>query len=193
MSKNKKNFIIGLIGSGILFFMGILYLIIPNYYGIENMVDIDTNNLFLSFTLVFASVHFGKYYLIGPNPTNESIIMCIVSCVSGIINTILSYHLDSSIALSISVLVFTLLITAVKIFTVDYYHDKKDAYYYVEGMVTIMFFIVGIIMSVSLFNDSVIQTIELGFMFIINGMIDAISVATKCMLKAPRFLGKIKF
>lgn len=193
MSKNKKNFIIGLIGSGILFFMGVLYLIMPSYYGLDKMTNVDTNNLFISFTLVFSSVHFGKYYLIGQNPTNESIIMCIVSAISGILNTFLSYFLNQSISLSLSVFIFTCLISITKINTISYYGKRKDAYYYFEGMLAVMFTIVGVIMSISLFNDSVIQTIQLGFLFIINGMIDAISVTTKCLLKAPRFLGKIKF
>ncbi len=193
MSKNKKNFIIGQMGSGIVFFIGILYLLVPTYYGLNNMVNIDTNSLFISLSIIYGIIHFGFYYIIGKNPTNESLIVSLLSLLTGVLNLLMSRYLNSSINLSISVLVFTISITVTRLFTVDYYHDRKDAYFYIEGFLLTIFFITGLIISISLFNDPLIQTIELGFFLMIMGILDSTKIATKCLLKAPRFLGKIKF
>lgn len=193
MSKNRRNFFIGEIASGIMFAIGVLYILVPNYYGLDNMSVIDTNNLFISLIIVYASIHLGLFYILGKNPTSESFLMCIVSILCGIFNVVMQEFTSASIALSISVLVFTLGITAIRLFTVDYYHDRKDAYLYVEAFLTIIFLVSGAIISVSLFNDPLVQTIELGFFLMIMGIIESMKVTTKCLLKAPRFLGKIKF
>lgn len=193
MSKNRRNFFIGEIASGIMFIIGVLYILVPNYYGLDNMAVIDTNNLFISLIIVYASIHLGLFYLLGKNPTSESFLMCIISILTGIFNVTIQEFASASIALSTSVLVFTLGITAIRIFTVDYYHDRKDAYFYVEAFLTMMFFVSGIVISISLFNDPLVQTIELGFFLMIMGIVESMKVATKCLLKAPRFLGKIKF
>lgn len=193
MSKNRKNFFIGQIASSIMFAIGVLYILVPNYYGLDNMSEINTNNLFISLMIVYASLHIGLFYCVGKNPTSESFFMCIASILSGIINVIIQEFISASIALSISVVIFTIAITIIRLFTIDYYHDRKDAYLYVEAFLTIIFFISGIIISISLFNDPLIQTIELGFFLMIMGIIESMKVTTKCLLKAPRFLGKIKF
>lgn len=157
------------------------------------MAVIETNNLFISLIIVYSSIHLGLFYCLGKNPTNESFLITIISILSGVFNVTIKEFVSPSISLSLSVLVFTLAITVIRLFTVDYYHDRKDAYFYVEAFLTVIFFVTGIIVSISLFNDPLVQTIELGFLLIIMGIIESMKVATKCLLKAPRFLGKIKF
>lgn len=193
MSKNRRNFFLGQIASSIMFAIGVLYILVPSYYGLDNMATIDTNNLFISLIIVYASLHLGLFYCIGANPTHESFIMCIASILAGVFNVTIQEFVSASIALSVSVLIFTVSITAIRIFTIDYYHDRKDAYLYVEAFLTIIFFVSGAVISISLFNDPLIQTIELGFFLMIMGIIESMKFTTKCLLKAPRFLGKIKF
>lgn len=192
MSKNKKNFIIGTICSAILFFISVIYLTIPAYYGIESMININTNNLFISIIIVYSILHLVKYFIMGPYPRHESLSLCITATITGIINVILNCFIEDNMALSMSLALFVLGITGVKLFTVDYYHDHKDVYFYIEAMFLGVFFIVGIISSFNLFSDSILQTIMLGFFFIIISIIDACNNALKCMLKAKRFLKKIK-
>lgn len=193
MSKNRRIFFLGEIASSIMFAIGVLYILIPSYYGLDNMAEIDTNNLFISMIIVYAALHLGLFYCIGANPTNESLLICIASILAGVFNVTIQEYVSASIALSVSVLIFTLFITAISLFTIDYYHDRKDAYLYVEIFLTVIFFVSGIIISISLFNNPLIQTIELGFFLMIMGIIESMKVTTKCLLKAPRFLGKIKF
>ena len=192
MSKNKKNFFIGMISCGIIFLMGVLYLTVPSYYGLEQMTNINVNDLFICMVLVYSVVNFGNYILIGKNPNNEVIWLSIVASISGILNVGLNLLFNPTYTLAMSLGVFIFLTIGVKIFTIDYYHDRKDAYYYIETMLTLIFFIIGIVICFNLFNDSIVQTIILGFFFIIISILEAVDVSLKGMLKAKRFLKKIK-
>lgn len=192
MTKNKKNFFVGIISCGILFSMGVLYLIVPSYYGIDHMANINVNDLFICMILIYSVLAFGNYLIIGKNPNNENVWLSIVASIAGIANVCLGVFFNDSLTLALSLGIFVFLTTAVRIFTIDYYHDRKDAYYYIEAMLTIIFLIVGVVICFNLFNDSVLQTIILGFYFIIISILESVDVSLKGMLKAKRFLKKIK-
>jgi len=193
ISQNKKNFYVGIACSIAIFIMGVLYLTIPSYYGLSAMYNINANNLFVSGLLMFACVNLVKYIVVGKNPTTERVYMTVASAGSGALDIILSGFFENQhMVLAISIMVFVLAITTVKLFTIDYYHDRGDAFFYIETMLLSLFLIVGIVISVNLFNDSTIQTIMLGFLFIIIGILDGVNISIKCMLKAQRFLNKIK-
>ena len=193
MSQNKKNFYVGILCSIVIFIMGVMYLTIPSYYGLSAMYNVNTNNLFVSGLLMFACVNLIKYIVVGKNPTTERVYMTVASAGSGALNILLGGFFENQhMILAISIMVFVLSITTVKLFTIDYYHDRKDAFFYIETMLLCIFLIVGIVVSVNLFSDTTIQTIMLGFLFIIIGILDGVNISIKCMLKAQRFLNKIK-
>lgn len=193
MSQNKKNFYVGILCSIAIFIMGVMYLTIPSYYGLSAMYNVNTNNLFVSGLLMFACVNLIKYIVVGKNPTTERVYMTVASAGSGALNIILGGFFENQhMILAISIMVFVLSITTVKLFTIDYYHDRKDAFFYIETMLLCIFLIVGIVISVNLFSDTTLQTIMLGFLFIIIGILDGVNISIKCMLKAQRFLNKIK-
>ncbi len=192
MSKNKKNFIIGIGSAALIFFMGLLYLTVPAYYGLGEMANVDTNDLLLSALLVYSVVNFGEYVILGKNPTSENVYLTIVASFVGLVNVGLSMFINKSMNLSMSMLLFVVLVLCVKLFTIDYYHDRKDAYYYVEGLFTAIFGIVGVVTSFNLFDDTVLQTMMLGFLLILISVIRSSNVAIKSMLKSKRFLRRIK-
>ncbi len=193
MSENKKNFYVGILCSMAIFMMGVIYLTIPSYYGLASMYNVNANNLFVSGLLMFACVNLVKYIVVGKNPTSERVYMTVASAGSGALNIILGGFFENQhMVLAVSIMVFVLSITTVKLFTIDYYHDRKDAFFYIETMLLVLFLIVGIVVSVNLFSDPTIQTIMLGFLFIIIGILDGVNISIKCMLKAQRFLNKIK-
>lgn len=190
MTKNKRKFIIGIIGAIIIFLLGITYISMPTYYGIEMMDYLEINNLFVSFVIIYATINLSTFLMLGKNPNNESINLCIIGSIAGILNIILSSFTDKSFMISFAIFVF--LVTAVKLFTVDYYHDRKDAYYYIEGLCLSIFFIVGLVTAINLFGSSFLQTIMLGFFITIIGILRIFNISIKTMLKSKRFLRKIK-
>ena len=193
MSKNRKNFIIGVLGCSIIFIVGVLYILIPTYYGLSAMPKLNTNNLFLSLMIIYTSINLGFYYLIGLNPNHESIFLAVSSSTCGIINLAFSHIFKPSFALALNVLLFTIAITIIRLFTIAYYHNHQDAFFYIEMLLLLIFSITGLTLSISLFNDPLVQTIGLGFFVITISTIEVVRITTKCLLKAPRFLGKIKF
>lgn len=192
MTVGKRNLVISILSAGLIFMMGLLYLTIPNYYGLEAMSVISTNDLLLSALLVYSVVKFGEYVLVGKNPTNENVFLTITASSVGIINVLLNVFVEPSMALSISLMVFTLGIILVKLFTMDYYHDRENGFWYVELIYLIIFTAVGIITSCNLFNDSILQTIMLGYYFIIVGVLESLKATTKSLLKSKKFLKSIK-
>ena len=193
MSDNKRNFYVGIACSIAVFLMGVIYLTIPSYYGLAAMYNVDANNLFVSGLLMFACVNLVKYIVVGKNPTTERVYMTVACAASGALDIILGgFYSDPHMVLSISIMVFVLAMTTVKLFTIDYYHDRNDAFFYIETMLLCIFMVVGFVIAINLFKDSTIQTIMLGFLFIIIGILDGVNISIKCMLKAKRFLNKIK-
>ncbi len=193
ISENKKNFYVGILCSVAIFLMGVIYLTIPAYYGLDAMNNVNANNIFVSGLLMFACVNLVKYIVVGKNPTSERVYMTIACAGSGALDIILGgFFEDQHMVLAISILVFVLSMTTVKLYTIDYYHERKDAFFYIETMLLCLFLIVGVVISVNLFKDSAIQTIMLGFLFIIIGILDGVNISIKAMLKAQRFLNKIK-
>lgn len=193
MSKNKRNFITSVIGSGIIFIIGVLYILIPNYYGIDNLEEVNINNLFTSFILIYTTINLSLYYIIGKNPTKERIFISIASAFTGIVNLLLLKYIGSYLAIRISLAILTLLIALIKSFTAAYYKDKKDATYYIEYMLIATYSIIGIIMPITLVDNTIVEVVELGFYVVIISIVDTMSITFKTLLKAPRFLGKIKF
>ncbi len=193
MSKNKKNFIYYELESAVIFLVGVLFTLLPTIYGTDNLSELNVNDLFISMTLILASLNLANFYVVGSNPTKEYLYYSMTSSLVGIVNLLISQYFSNSITLAISILSLTVTFSIVKLFTVDYYHDRKDSFYYIEALLAIIFLVVGMVISISVFNNPVIETLELGFFVIIMGIIESIKTATKCLLKAPRFLRFIKF
>lgn len=190
MTMNKKNFIMGLLGAIIIFLLGVTYISMPTYYGVEMMENIDVNNLFISFILLYVTINLSIFVILGKNSNNESIYLCIIGGIVGLINVILSNYFTKAFPISFAIFIF--MVVGVKLFTIDYYHDRKDAYYYIEGLCLAIFFILGIITAINLFDGTILRTIMLGFFISIIGILRIFNVSIKFMLKDKRFLKKIK-
>ena len=65
ISENKKNFYVGILCSVAIFLMGVIYLTIPAYYGLDAMNNVNANNIFVSGLLMFACVNLVKYIVVG--------------------------------------------------------------------------------------------------------------------------------
>jgi len=188
----RKNFVVSLLLAGALFISGIAIMTLPSYYGKLKMSDYEINNLFISFSIIFTLVNIFKYGILKKNPTREAIFLALVGVVSGIFNVLFIKHFSSSFTLSMSLLVFTVLVTVVKLFTIDYYHDREDAFFYIETMLLIIFFIMGLMLAFNLFDDKILQAMMLGFFIVLISILDGINGSLKSLIKSKRFQSKIK-
>lgn len=190
--KNRKNFYVSAISCGIIFIIGLLYVLVPAYYGYENMELINTNNLFVTLMLALSTLGFGEYLLVGKNPTEETIYFSICSAICGIINIFLKNLLGDVGRLTTSLTIFLIVYALIKCFTIEYLHNKKDAYQYIEILLLIPFVTVSAIMIFILNSSSVVRCVSLGYITILYAILKSVGVSIKAMLKSKRFLRKIK-
>ena len=187
-NENQKHFYVGLSISSALFILGLIYVISPT---IITTKVYKVNNFVIVMLSLYALANLIKFIVINYK-TYEKVYLCLGSCAIAILNVILSAFIDATTVFTMSIMLFTLVVTGVKLFAVDYYYQRKDAYWYILTMLLIIFIIVGIVISIALINNPATQVISLGFFVIIIAILDAVDVAIKCMLKAPRFVKNIK-
>lgn len=187
-NENQKHFYVGLSVSGALFLLGIIYIISPSIITTETY---KVNNFVIIMLGVYALLNLVKFIVINYK-TYEKVYLCLGSCAIAILNVILSAFIDATTVFTMCIMLFTLVVTGVKLFAVDYYYQRKDSYWYIITMLLIIFLCVGLVISTALLNHPDIQVVSLGFFIIIIAILDAVDTSIKCMLKAPRFVKNIK-
>jgi hypothetical protein len=187
-NENQKHFYVGLSISGALFILGILYIISPSIITTQTY---KVNNFVIVLLSLYALANLVKFIVINYK-TYEKVYLCLGSCAIAILNVILNAFMDATTVFTMSIMLFTLVVTGVKLFAVDYYYQRKDAYWYILTMLLVIFLSVGLVISIALLNNPDIQVISLGFFIIIIAILDAVDTSIKCMLKAPRFVKSIK-
>jgi hypothetical protein len=187
-NENQKHFYVGLSISGALFILGIIYIISPSIITTETY---KVNNFVIVMLGLYALLNLVKFIVINYK-TYEKVYLCLGSCAIAILNIILSAFMDATTVFTMCIMLFTLVVTGVKLFAVDYYYQRKDSYWYIITMLLIIFLSVGLVISIALLNHPDVQVISLGFFIIIIAILDAVDTSIKCMLKAPRFVKNIK-
>ena len=187
-NENQKHFYVGLSVSGALFILGIIYIISPSIITTETY---KVNNYVIIMLGVYALLNLVKFIVINYK-TYEKVYLCLGSCAIAILNVILNAFMDATTVFTMCIMLFTLVVTGVKLFAVDYYYQRKDSYWYIITMLLIIFLCVGLVISTALLNHPDIQVVSLGFFIIIIAILDAVDTSIKCMLKAPRFVKNIK-
>ena len=187
-NENQKHFYVGLSISGALFILGILYIISPSIITTETY---KVNNYVIIMLGLYALLNLVKFIVINYK-TYEKVYLCLGSCAIAILNVILAAFMDATTVFTMCIMLFTLVVTGVKLFAVDYYYQRKDSYWYIITMLLVIFLCVGLVISTALLNHPDIQVISLGFFIIIIAILDAVDTSIKCMLKAPRFVKSIK-
>ncbi len=187
-NENQKHFYVGLSISGALFILGIIYIISPSIITTETY---KVNNFVIVMLGLYALLNLVKFIVINYK-TYEKVYLCLGSCAIAILNIILSAFMDATTVFTMCIMLFTLVVTGVKLFAVDYYYQRKDSYWYIITMLLIIFLCVGLVISTALLNHPDIQVVSLGFFIIIIAILDVVDTSIKCMLRAPRFVKNIK-
>lgn len=187
-NENQKQFFVGLAIDAFIFVYGIILLIFPTLLEDANL---KINNYIVVMLALFALGNLIKYIVFNDN-TNEKIYICLLSCAVGILNIILCGFLDENTVFDMSIMIFTLTICGVKLFGIDYYHERKDSYWCIETMLLVIFVTVGIVIALTVLSNNTYQVLSLGFFTIIISILDVIGTSIKCMLKSHRFIRNIK-
>lgn len=191
--RNRRNFYISICSASIIFVMGLLYILIPAIYGFEKMEVINTNSLFVCSMLVFATMGFGEFILLGDSGNTDTIYQSISCAVCGILNLLLSELCTANTRLVISVSVYLILYSLIKCYYIEALRDKKNALQYIELILLVPYATVGLTLIFTLSGGSVIKTISLGFLMILYSVLRCVGVSFRTMLNSKRFTKKKLF
>lgn len=166
--KNKKEEkiknIINLTSSGLILLLGILLIIFPWF-----AVDEPTTLLYILFA-IYAAISLIEFILTRQKDDYEYLstsIACILASISGL--KFGSYK--TPMVLSITLISWVGIMAIIKLIKLDYYHDRESGMFYVNLITFALFILLGILTSVNLYFNETVETLMLGFFFVVNGLL----------------------
>ena len=143
-------------------------------------------NIKLIFSIVmgiYALANLGLFIINYKSKDFEGLLTFFASIAAGVCNYIY-YDGKYPVILSLSVILWIMMMSIVKLNKADYYNDKKDRMWKLMVFLLIMFLIIGLVTAISLSNNDVTTTIVLGYFFFIHGLFEMIDPLVKYLIKS---------
>lgn len=169
-----KKRLIELIISIILIICGVVILILP----LMNITN--AKMVLIIMMIIYGIVNLIKYLSIRLTKDKDGLYTAIAS----IIVLSLMYFIDveeTSFKLTFILFVWIILMSLIKLFKSDYYHDRKNREWIVEVTSLLLFIVVGILTSINLYNVET-QVLVLGFFYLIHGILELMDPLTQYMI-----------
>lgn len=161
---NKKQ-IVDLVIAIFLIIFGSALLVFPLFH------FVNVKLIFMGMLGVYAFLNLIQFILTKSSKDNESIFTCIAS----IIVLIIVFKLDIAKVpwyLAISLLIWVILMSLIKLKKADYYNDRLNNVWIIKVITLILFILSGLLATVNLYYENDIQILILGFFFLIHGMLE---------------------
>ena len=84
--------------------------------------------------------------------------------------------------LSLTLISWVGIMSIIKLIKLDYYHDRENGMFYVNLVTFSLFLLLGILTSVNLYFNATVQTLMLGFFFVVNGLLDLAEDAIRVLV-----------
>ncbi len=160
----KKNQI-RLFGGVLIILLGVFFLIYPEL-GVLNLKIV----LAVSLGLI-AIIKAIEYFLTREKKDYEFILYSLASLLASI-SFIVFYKEKSPLSLSLCLMGWIAIISIIKLIKIDYYMDRKNNMWYVRMVSFTLFILVGILTSINLYYTQMIQTLIIGYFFIVCGILE---------------------
>ena len=165
-SKNKKFKNILNIGvSIILIMLGIFLLVFP-WFGESS----PSKLLYLLFS-IYGGIKIIEYILTRNEKDYEDLytgIACVLAAASGFKFAIYS----TPMVLSITLASWVGIMAIIKLIKLDFYHDRENKMFFVNLVTFSLFLLLGLLTSINLYFELTVQTLMLGFFFVVNGILN---------------------
>ena len=174
--QNTKNTInVGV--SVVLILLGVLLITFP-WFGIEE----PSKLLYILFT-VYAGLKICEYIITRVKGDNEDLYTGIASAIAALSGIkFISY--DVPTVLGITLISWVGIMSIIKLIKLDYYHDRGNVMLYVNLITFSLFLLLGILTSVNLYFDVTVQTLMLGFFFVVNGLLNLAEDGIRMLLES---------
>ena len=172
MKKNEKlqktENMLSITVSMILILLGVFLLMFP-WFGETK----PSKLLYLLFT-IYSGIKLIEYILTktdekdGDKEDLYTGIACLLAAICGL--KFATY--STPMVLSITLMSWVGIMAIIKLIKLDYLHDRKKNLFFVNLITFSLFLLIGLLTSINLYFDITVQTIMLGFFFVVNGLLN---------------------
>ena len=142
----------------------------------------NVKNIFIAVISFYGIIHLFKNIYILKYKEYSGFSTAIASVIILIIMFFLDVN-DSPWNLALVLFIWIILMSLTKLKESDYYHDRKNKLWVLNIANLIVFILSGILATINLYYTSDIQTLVLGFFFLINGILELIDPIVAYMLE----------
>lgn len=159
----------------VLILIGTILLLCPLY----KITDIKWINLIIF--LSYAIINLLKFILTYKSKDYEGLFTCLASIVAAITSIVLKSE-KSAINLSLTLMIWIILLSLIKLKKADYYHDRRDRMWKLNILMLGIFILCGLLTSINLYYEADVQVIVIGFFFMINGILEMFDPIVKTLI-----------
>lgn len=176
MKEDKFKNVVNLGVSVILILLGVFLLLFP-WFGEAS----PSKLLYLLFS-IYGGVKVIEFILTRTDGDREDLytgIACVLAAVSGF--KFADY--TTSLVLSLTLVSWVAIMSIIKLIKLDYYHDRGDRMFIVNLITFSLFLLLGLLTSANLYFEVTIQTLMLGFFFVVNGILNFAEDGVRILIK----------
>lgn len=166
MKLNKKQ-IYNLISSLFIVLIGVILLVS------RNLILDNANDLLYAIMYLYAFIKIIEYFMTKTAGDYENLLIAMASVIAGTAGIVFNFA-STPIVLSITLISWVAVLAIIKLIKVDYLMDRQNKMWYAEIIALGIFILVGILTSINLYFSVNVQTLMLGFFFLITGIIEMI-------------------
>ena len=171
MNKKQK---VELIISAFLIICGSLVLIFPLFQFVKVKL------IFISVLAVYGVLNLIKFLLVRESKDYEGLFTSIASIVALIIVCFLDVD-NVPWYLALSLFVWIIFMSLIKLKKADYYNDRKNKVWILEVVTLILFVLSGLLTTINLYYENDIQVLVLGYFYFIHGILELVDPLTICL------------
>lgn len=159
----------------IIIFLGTVLLLFP-LFNINNIKWINVV-IFGIYAICYLIQHLLTY----KSKDYEGLYTFIASLISLIISLAIKAESSAS-KLSMTLMIWIILMSLTKLKKADYYHDRRDRMWKLNIFLLFLFILTGLLASINLYYEPNVQVIVIGFFFLVNGILELIEPIVKTLI-----------
>ena len=171
LSKNyiKTKNIINFLSAISVILLGSLFFVVPN---VNNM---ESNKILFVVMLIYFGIKISEYILTRQSKDSECIWVAIANILAS--TAALQYgELESNVLVSISLSVWILILTIIKLIKINEYRDAENNLMYLNIITMSLFLLTGTLSVITIYKEIININMIIGFFLIIEGILHTIEI-----------------
>lgn len=140
----------------------------------------NIKTIFVSSMFAYALLNFIQYFLTRKSNDMEGLYTTLACLLVGIAD--IYFPFNNNLVLSVSIMIWALIMSIIKFIKADYYNDRKDKMWKLRVISLILFIVIAILTSVSLNYNHNVQVMIIGYFFLIHGILELIDPITNYLI-----------